>query len=103
MQNLIESIPFHDISLKVKENNPMFFVVSSRIIRETAEQEEGTQPCDPCACDRIPQPSREGYQDGAVQKQKQILSVVPVHLASCQSLPVETEVWLLDLLLGRRS
>ena len=45
----------------------------------------------------------EGYQDGAVQKQRQILSAVPVHLVSCQSLPVETEVWLLDLLLGRRS
>ena len=73
------------------------------MIRETAGQEEGTHPCDPCAYDRIPQSSREGYQDGAVQKQRQILSAVPVQLANCQSLPAKTEVWLLDLLLGRRS
>ena len=73
------------------------------MIRETSGQEEGTHPCDPCAYDRIPQSSREGYQDGAVQKQRQVLRAVPVQLTSCQSLPAETEVWLLDLLLGRRS
>ena len=79
------------------------FIVPSRLIRETAGQEERTHPSGPCARDRIPQSSREGNQDGAVQKQRQILSVVPVQLTSCQSLPAETEVWLLDLLLGRRS
>ena len=68
------------------------FIVPSRMIRETAGQEERTHPSDPCARDRIPQSSREGNQDGAVQKQRQILSVVPVQLTSCQSLPAENEV-----------